>query len=477
MRILPGQPQHISNQSISSRDLVKHAVVNPDILPTVFELFSQDYTFLSSLLNQKGMKTKGLHQGITNANYRNVKSNVIQYAIRHTDRMKVRFAKNSEGQTFVCDAYPTQPGKNQSVFYVYFDSNWIGPKEVVELNDNRTYIYVIDDQAPVEDGGAWRYMCKVVAKSNDEFVDPKLMVEGAEAQDAYTMYEHDFSETGNEKYTFDGWGQVCMTLQRLKFSYSGTAAAMQADKIWTMHNGQVTWISKANYEMLQRAAIYDAHQKVFGKGTVTDEGKVLMTDKQGREVMAGDGIMNQGDGAYEYPYNKMTISMIDSVLQDVDIRAGKDGTTEVAVVGGRYAINAFNQAMRDAGFVTQNNNIVGDGDNKVVNNNYAGYIHSGVKLTPGVARAFDDRPTLPLSDGTPRASWDLIFVPLGITSGGDNQVELVQLRPAKQGAVHGIDYGGDNMANGVDGSHHHFLWQSGVISRAKVAIMYRNYNS
>jgi hypothetical protein len=477
MRILPGKPEHISNQSISSMDLVKHAVVNPDILPTVFELFSQDYTFLSSILNQKGMKTKGLYQGVQNANYRHVKSNVIQYAIRHTDRVKIRFAKNADGQTFICDAYPTQPGRNQSIIYVYLDSNWVGPKEVIELNDNRTQIYVIDDQAPIEEAGAWRYMCKVVTRDPDEFVNPVLMQEGAEAMDAYTMYEHDFSETGNEKYTFDGWGTVHMTLQRIKYSYSGTAAAMTADKVWTIHNGQTTWISKANVEMLQRAAMYDAHQKVFGKGTVNEDGKVIMTDKQGREIMSGDGIMNQGDGAYEYPYNSMTIKMIDSVLQDVDIRSGKDGVMEVAVIGGRKAVNAFNQSMRDAGFITQNNNVVGDGDNKVVNNNYAGYIHSGVKLTPSVVKAFDERPSKPLSDGTPRASWDMIFVPLGVTSGGDNQVELVQLRPAKTGSVHGIDKGGDNMSNSVDGSHHHFLWQSGIISRAKIAMMYRNYNS
>ena len=249
----------------------------------------------------------GLYDGFSGSNYKVVKSNVVQYLIKHSDRVKLHFVKGPNGSTFECDAYPTEPGKNQSVVYVYFDTNWAGPKEVIELNDNETKIYVIDDQAPVEVGGAWRYMCRVVANDNESFINPLLMEEMNEAAVVYTMYEHDFSETGNEKYTFDSFGTTSMTMQRLKYSYSGTAEAMAVDKYWTIHNGNATWLTYAEKLMLERAAKYHEYATIFGKGTMAMDGSVLMKDKQGREILAGDGILNQGDGAYEHPYNNWTM--------------------------------------------------------------------------------------------------------------------------------------------------------------------------
>jgi hypothetical protein len=479
MRLLPGQPTHIANHSIDSLSLMRNAVSNPDVLPTVFELFKDEYTPLTTLLNVKGMKTKGLYDGFSGANYKVVKSNVVQYLIKHSDRVKLHFAKGPGGVTFECDAYPTQPGRNQSIVYCYFDTNWAGPKEVIELNDNETKIYIIDDQPPVEVGGAWRHMVKIVTSTNESFINPELMEENSEASVVHTMYEHDFSETGNEKYTFDSYGQASMTLQRLKYSYSGTAEHLAVDKYWTMHKGHASWLTYAEKTMMERAAKYHEYATIFGKGTVATDGTVLMKDKQGREILSGDGIIYQGDGAYEYPYNTWTMKFLEAIMEDADLRAGSNGKLELAVIAGQKAINGFSKLMRESGFVTQNNNVVGDAETKGVNNDYDYYEFGGVRIIPKRWRWFDseERPHKELSDGTRKGSWDAIFVPLGKTSSGDNQIELVQLRPPKSGAVHGINKGGSEMSNSVDGSHHHFLFQSGVISRAKIQRIFRPYNS
>lgn len=478
MRYLPGQPSDISNESISSRNLLDAAVVNADILPTVFELWSGDETPFTSLLNIKGLKTKDLFDGMSSKAYRVVKSNHVQYAIKSSDLRKVRFVSNTSNVTFLSDAYATEPGKNQTSFYIWLDSNWAGPKEVLELNDNDTQLYIVDDALPVEILGAWRYEVKVVSTVKSTYVDTDLLVEGSEAGVVQTMYEHDFSETGVEKYTFDAWGHSYMTLQRLKYSYSGTAAAMKEDKMWTIHNKQVTWLSHAQNEMMKRAAMYHEYASIWGKGTVSTDGTVLMHDKKNREIMAGQGLIHQREGAYEYPYNLFTIKFIESLLDDADMRAGADGLTEIAFLGGSKAINGFSTCLRDAGFVTQNNNVVGDGGSKGVNNDYSFYEMGGVRLIPKRYRWMDSeaRPSKWLSDGTKKGSWDGIFVPLGLTAGGDRGVELVQLRPPKTGSVAGIDKGGD-MATSVDGTHKHILFQTGIISRAKVQKIFRPYNA
>lgn len=487
MRYLPGQPSEMAHESTSSKSLIKYMINDPDVLPTVFELYKGEETPLSTILNWKGLKTNGLIEGMKTSKYRVVGSNHVQYAIKNTDVRKMRFVKNSSGVTFNCYAYPTMPGYKTSLIYGYLDSNWAGPKEIIELNDNKTQLYVWDSQLPQEvEPGVWRYEFKIVGNNTEEYCNTDLFSEGAECVPVQTAYEHDFSETGVEKYTFNQWGHTYLGLQRVKYSYSGTAQAMKENKKWTIHNGKTTWLTDAEDQMMKRAAKYHEYSNIFGKQTVseTKPGEVVLKDKQGREIMQGSGIMYQGDGAYEYPYNKWTFKYLESIMQDIDIRTGMDGKKEVVLIGGQYCINGFDQMMVEKGFVTLNHNIEEIGTNggagKGVVNSYSFYEFGGVRIIKERWRWLDgtDRPTQYLSDGTRKSAWDGFFVPLGTTSGGDNQVELVQLRAPKMGKVNGINEPTNGvMATSVDGSSVHFLFQTGVISRAKISRIFRPYNS
>lgn len=480
MRLLPGQPQELAGKSIDSFSLIKHAINNPDVLPRVWELFKEEESPLSAILSVKGLKTKGLFDNMSGQNYRVVKSNHVQYPIKSTDKRKAMFVANGSGVTFLSDAYPTKPGYKQTPFYFWLNSNWVRPKELIELADNVTLLYVYTEEEPIEDSYGWRYEGKIWTKEREDFIDPTLLAEGMECAPVMAPYEQDFSETGSEKYTFDGWGDAYMTLQRVKFSYSGTAAAMGASRDWYAFQnakGQTvsTYIDYADKMMMKRAAEYHEYSIIFGQGTVTVDGEVLMKDKRGREIMAGDGILYQGDGAYEYPINgDWTLKFLEGIMTDVDIRAGKDGLQEVVFLAGRQSISSFGRMMREAGFVTQNHNVEGTGSEKGVNNTYSYYEVDGVRIIPKRYRYLDSiqRPSMWLPDGTRRSSWDGIFVPLGQTSGGDTGIELVQLRPMKKGSVDGINVGG-SMATSVDGSSVHVLIQSGVISRNKISRIFR----
>lgn len=468
MRYLPGQPKDIAHESISGYSLMAAAVNDPDILPTVFSLHEEDLSPVTSFLNMKKMKSKGLFDNLKNNSYKVVKSNVVQYAIENSKH------RMSHVVRFVSDAYPTEPGKFQTPFQVVLSNNWPAPKEVIELADNMTKIYAYDDALPEEVVDGFLYNCKLVTKVSEAFVNPDLLADGMECSAVQTMYEHDFSETASEKYTFDGWGTAYMTLQRLKYSWSGTAAAMGESKKWTTHNGQVSFLTHAEDLMLRRAAEYHEYSLVFGEGTVSIDGEVLMKDKKGREIMSGDGLMHAGDGAYEYPYNKWTIPYLEGIMEDIDIRAGRDGKKEVMLVGGNRCINGFSTMMREKGFVTKDNNVEGSGNDKGVNNNYSYYEFGDVRVIAKRYRHYDSekRPSMYLSDGTRRSSYDGMMIPLGMDSNGNNQVELIQLRPMKTGTVNGIDVGGQ-MATSIDGSHKHVLFQTGIVSRAKISRIFR----
>lgn len=119
------------------------------------------------------------------------------------------------------DAYPTQPGKYQTVIEVYADSNWISPREVVELADNQTQVYNYDSKVPEEvEAGVWLYRFKVVTNDPTEYVNPTLLGIGMEMFVLHNAYE-EASETAYEKYTFDESAYAHMTIQRLKWSITG----------------------------------------------------------------------------------------------------------------------------------------------------------------------------------------------------------------------------------------------------------------
>ena len=228
---------------------------------------------------------------------------------------------------------------------------------------------------------------------------------------------------------------------------------------------------------MARIAEYHEFQIIFGKGTVSMDGNVMLKNRLGRDILAGDGIINQGDGAHEYPINReWTLGQIENIMRDLDLSRDGDGHMEVLMSCGKSSAYSFHKMMQSNGFVTKDNNVEGSGADKGVIGTYGFYEMDGVRVIPKSHKVFDEMPGKYLSDGSKQSSWDAIFIPTGKTDTGDNGIELVQLRPMKSGTVSGIDKGGDGMATSVDGSEKHVLIQSGIICRKKIIISFRHIN-
>ena len=134
---------------------------------------------------------------------------------------------------------------------------------------------------------------------------------------------------------------------------------------------------------------------------------------------------------------------------------------------------SFNQAMYTMG-VTKDANIMGEGDDKIINNTYRGYDLAGIR---GIAVRYNRlgfEPGVMLNDGTKTSDWRCIVVPLGKTNSGERGIEMLQLRPMVEGTVAGLDQGG-NIASSVDGSSKHILMQNGVVCQNQIFTIYKPY--
>lgn len=478
VRLTPGPEVSVAQESVNSRMLVDMGIVDPDFFSTIMSM-DQEITPFMALLDMKGFKTKGLNYGsnflVDGGRYRTVGSNHVQFRIHNSDVRREHFSANVDGLTFVDSASSTYPGQFKRTFYVYLDSNWIGMNDIALLADGKTQLFFISDGEPVS-GGVFEYKVKVDGKLNEDYVDPRIMQSGDEIMLASTKFPQDFSVGGNERHQFGGFGHAYLTLQRFKYSYSGTAAAMDRNKKvtgkWVTSNGDKSnssFLTNADSEMMKWAGKSLEFQLLEGKGTVdTVTGKVQLTDNKNQEILSGDGVLYSGDGPIEFPihdgWNKGTI---EALLADIHsyLRPDEYGKREIAFYFHPVAYLSFMRAMASMG-VTIDSNITGEGDEKIINNTYKGYSLGGLTILAHQSRYLEGRPGKVLKDGTKSNEWDAIGIPLGLTPGGARGVELIQLRPMARGKVAGIDAGG-NIATEIDGSSEHVLLQQGVVSQVQ----------
>jgi len=473
MRILPGTPKEFANETPTTLHMSKFLIGAPEILPQVTTLFDKNITAFSSLLARRNMFSGKLADPL------NPKSTKYKIVGNRKVMWKVKGYPNRKGRiiaTYNCDAFPTMPGRNQSIIDVFIDTNWFSPRDVLELADNQTYIYVADGMLPQEvEAGVWKYKCKVYTNVTSEYVNPNLLAIGQEVGISHTSFE-EMSETAYEKYTFDEAAYTHMTIQRLKWSISGSADEYKPSAVWIEHNGVKMWADHAQLKMLERAAMYRERQLLNGKSTVTPDDKVILKTLEGFDVMAGDGILNQGDGAWRLPYNILTTKVIDNIMENISIYSSTWGT-EVAVICGMQWYKEFARLMKDeAGIDPKTVEI--NGAKKGINLDYEYYQFGGVKIIPTVVPWFDSpmRPTSYGIDGTRNSSHNAIFVSLGDIEINQPAIELLALgkRGWLEGEVNGINKGGD-MANSVDGKHHHILWETGaaLMDTNGIAELYR----
>lgn len=477
MRILPGAPKEFANETPTSKHMSQYLISAPEILPQVTTLFDKNISAFTSLLARRNMFSGKLADPLNpkSGKYKVVGNRKVMWKVKGYPDRKARII-GLNGVGFKCDPFPTMPGKNQALIEVYLDTNWFSPKDVLELADNQTYLHVVDSMLPQEvEGGVWMYRMKIMTNVLSDYVNANLLSIGQEVSISHTAFE-EMSETAYEKYTFDEAAFTHMTIQRLKWSISGTAEEYRPNAIWVEHNGVNMWIDHAQLKMMERAAMYRERQILNGKSTVTPDDKVVLRTVEGFEVMAGDGILNQGDGAWRLPYNVMTTRTIDNIMENISIYSSSWGT-EVAVICGMQWYKDFARMMKEeAGIDPKTVEI--EGMKKGINLDYEYYKFGGVKIIPTVVPWFDSpmRATSYGPDGTRNTSHNAIFVSLGDIEINQPAIELLALgkRSWLEGDVNGINKGGD-MANSVDGRHHHVLWETGaaLMDINGIAEMYR----
>lgn len=322
----------------------------------------------------------------------------------------------------------SQIGIGGSPFTLTLDTDYFSPNDVLELSDRRTLIQIMNDY-PVQSStttGAWEYQAKLVSNVAGAYLTTALLQIGMEIGFAYTSF-HEMSETGYEKNSFPEWQTNYMTIQRMQFSLSGTA---NNTVLWVEHNGQKLWLPMQEKDMLRRWAYAREMQLINGRATIDANENVYLKDLKGRDIIAGDGILAQGDASMKYQYNTLSVKGLETVMQDLQLMQTSEGSLEVFIGGGQKFVWDFARLFRDVFKYNPMPLFMSDDDKKRgVNATFNMYEMGGVKLNVAWIPAFDAqfRPKNPSSTTKDKNSGRAVFISLGNTIGGDPNIELVTL--------------------------------------------------
>ena len=482
MRILPFAPKDISNETIMSHSLMSRSISQPEYLLNVATLWKEENTQLTSLLVNRGLITSGIQKNSDNSSlsdprkrrYKVVGNRYLMWDLRSSLTRKAQLVAAYDGATYVCDAQPNEPGKKGSIIRVALNNNWFSPKDVLELADGaRTQVYNADTALPEEiETGVFEYKWKVIGNNPDEYVDPKLLTEGSEVGYLYNAFE-EMSETAYEKYTFNRKAGTNMTIQRMKWSISGTADQIAANKTWIEHKGVKLFTEHQDIEMLKRYAMSIENSLLWGKSTVNEKNEIVLKDLEQKPIMIGDGLLNQGDGAFRFPYNgRVTNPFINNILKNVKLSSNNEGHIEVAALCGLRAFTQIQTLLQP--YLTNGTAVEGEGSSKGINTTIRYAEFNGVRIIPIWYKPFD-APGRPRQAGkADHADTDrIVFINLGWDNGLPN-IELVALgkRGFLSGTVTGINDGdGGEISNSVDGKHKHILSEIGIVNFEPHGIM------
>ncbi len=470
MKFINGYPKELANQTLTSRELMKYAIAEPEFLPQVATLFSNQYTAFTSLLANKGLISGNLYSDANpkSKNYRVVGNRKVMWPVSGQKLRKGKIVTGPDGATFV-DSFnqTTEPGKGGAPVKVYIDTDWFSPMDVLELDDRRTQVHYSSLRLPDEVAPhVFEITIKLVGKDKSAYIPPSLLEEGKEIGWLYTAFK-ELSETGYEKYTFNDTAYCYMTIQRMKWSISGTAEEMRPNQVWVEHNGEKLVTTYQDIEMLERWSIARENQIIFGKGTVDEKDNIYLKDMENKDIIIGDGLLEQGEGSFRMPYNGLNKKVLHNVMKNMQLFSNNEGVTEVAVLAGQDAMWDFHDLMVPLilGSGSGNKVIEGEGSSKGINLDVEYYQYANVRFIPVWYRFFDNpsRPqSLSINGRNPESS-RMIFVSLGNTGYNQPNVELLALgkRSFIRGEVNGMNKGGE-MANSVDGRHVQVISETGI---------------
>jgi hypothetical protein len=451
------------------------------MLQTLDQLFAKAPNMAAKTIrlfphNSLSMLTEGLGEiydvKAKTDNYENLNDIGYKWKIKGNAVVEIRFA----GQAPTGDANGLI-GRGKETFQVWIETDYYNPNDVFRVQDG-TQLFVLSDARYVDSLNAYEYDVQINGNNLEKAVRISQLEPGRTTGYMFNL-QPEMSEKGYIKAQGEDESHINY-LSRIRHSWStsGDAASTKyiIEDLVNFKGKKVK--NKYITDHLEMHALEIFHHSkeymmIFGESTMTPDGKCLQQDGQGRDIEAGDGVVNQMHPSTRQTYNRLTVRLLEDIMSDMAHKMEKKTGNEILLATGMEGYKEFGRLMRqehkywnvaDQVYVNSRNGKIKLGGE------YNAYTFQGntIIVTPN---SVFDHPALPTevsADGRRLASSTMMFLDMSTYDGVKN-VQLVAKdgRSFVMGEIDGLG-GQDGKTSGkistpVDGSSKHILGQVGAI--------------
>ena len=467
MIIEPGIKRYDANKMVDTFQLANVLQTQPYVFREVVKMFAYTEPMFMSLLSLKGMHMDG-----SKARYH--KKNTFK-AIGNKE-FQWRGEAPPKIVSILTRTVPSvngRVGENNAKFVFYLDKNYEGKNDVIILKDRRTQIFLHSHGEQVSNN-EFKYIGQMVRP--DSYIPSYLLESGSEVGHHDNSHPEK-SKDGNQRTTYGDWYRNWTNTLRCKISITGDAANSEIRTLTHTVNGHTVkyWEHEQNIEAM-RFMLMEQDMYLFqGESTMRPDGSCSLY-QDGKPVVRGAGAYHQADRSLRKQYHNLKLRDIEDIMGNMELTAGPDGETCLYVLAGQRFRFQFNRILRDTFKEGPQTLYIDKAENggQGVKTNFSFYNFSGIKLYVSPAPVFDSQfmPKWTDSFGVENESNRAVFINLGKTTGGDNNIDLVTLGNGLEDRsmvikdLDGMTTWGkrsDNrVSTPVDAKERHFLSQIGI---------------
>lgn len=332
-------------------------------------------------------------------------------------------------QLFTVVAAPVGDGSGDSTITFTFAENWGTPGMVLLFGDVATgdFVNVILTSSAETASGGYSYTGKLLTSDAEATFDEGLAEIGSKVGWSYEVSAQCADTATKIPMTFPAWYQN-YTTHKMTFDKLCSSGLQQV--LWIEGvDGSRCWQPWEEYQMFQQFLKSMEFAGWYGISTVDSDGNILVTDGDGNQLQAGDGVFRQVATGNDNTYSVATyntpaqyenfLTYIENTITDWAIQNGLTAGIELDVWAGIKAYTLLQRVLKDYANQSHGPFFIKDYESGTVYEYKLGaefrqYYFAGFTLNLKKCAVFDDISVLGAKlpgQSAPQESWKFVIMP------------------------------------------------------------------
>lgn len=222
----------------------------------------------------------------------------------------------------------TDNGLNGSEITMYFDRKYYGQDDTFIIETTKQQCFVLDEPRRVSEK-CWEYHVRLLANDREATLITSACYKGAKTRWLGNL-KPELHETGNVKFQSNAQQlRQWISEIRVQTDYSHRYSALEKTFVKLSKGSEANGWSHKIFEWPERKKLLMDNfmaarnqAMLWQRGTMDQHGHCTVTDRQGRDIIAGDGIIPQIERfASKFNFTKLSVNYLNEMILDLSSKS------------------------------------------------------------------------------------------------------------------------------------------------------------